>query len=114
METILLNNTKTDQKMNTQSLPLIMPSEDLKRGKRFIRNSSGKKCLIRFYYVISTGVTLALMDQQYSLYLGYKNREHMLKSSNQLANIDCELVHDAELDHIYVLQKAPRDSYKSN
>lgn len=112
METLSI--TKTDQKMNAQPLPLIIPSEDLKKGKKFIRNSHRMKYLIKFYYVISTGATLAIMDEQYARYLGYKNKVDMLTASNQLGNLDRELVHDAEFDHIYIIQAVPRNSYKSN
>ena len=110
METL----TKTDQKMNVQTLPLIIPSEDLKKGKKFIRNSHRTKYLIKFYYVISTGVTLAIINDEYARFLGYRNKVDMLTFSNQLDNINRELVHDAEQDGIYILQPVPRNSYKSN
>lgn len=110
METLTIQKTI----MTSQTEPLIIASEDLKRGKKFIRNSHRMKYLIKFYYVVSTGNTLAVMDEQYARYLGYHSRREMLTASNQLANYDRELVHDAELDHIYLLQKVARDSHKYN
>lgn len=53
---------------------------ELKNSKGWVRDSLGRKRLLRFKTILSTKTTLVLLDQEYARYTGYYTLAELLKA----------------------------------